>query len=265
MSEAWKWILTSARSSKWSNNCMHYSNVQSIAFVCSTACRKLPRYVPYKCTYAPYNGTFGESDQGQMLDMWGWHPAVVNAELVVTPDITTSLRKIPWTSQDISVGISADLLDHTGWIQGWIQFNSHRMVCGFFLSWWGGPPQSFERSIWDCLGFYTIHTFLDPSVESQFRIISKSYNFLFGTTTTQPFTFSTSHFFSGQGWHASSSSIVLYLWLGARRPTAQLYHSGMVSRYYLGWPLCLHRGNSASKNLQQETQRPKCCLYKTPY
>jgi hypothetical protein len=24
------------------------------------------------------------------------------------------------------------------------------------------------------------------------------------------------------------------------------------------------RGNSASKNLQQETQRPKCCLYKTP-
>ncbi len=39
----------------------------------------------------------------------------------------------------------------------------------------------------------------------------------------------------------------------------------MVSRYYLGWPFCLHRGNSASKNLQQETQRPKCCLYKTPY
>ena len=25
------------------------------------------------------------------------------------------------------------------------------------------------------------------------------------------------------------------------------------------------RGNSASKNLQRETQRPKCCLYKTPY
>jgi hypothetical protein len=59
-----------------------------------------------------------------------------------------------------------------------------RIVCGFFLSWLGEPPQSFERSIWDCIGFYTIHTFLDPSVESQFRIISKSYNFLFGTTTT---------------------------------------------------------------------------------
>jgi hypothetical protein len=25
------------------------------------------------------------------------------------------------------------------------------------------------------------------------------------------------------------------------------------------------RGNSTSKNLQQETQWPKCCLYKTPY
>jgi hypothetical protein len=94
------------------------------------------------------------------------------------------------------------------------------MVCGFFLSWLGGPPQSFEHSIWDCVGFYMIHTFLDLSVESQFRIISKSYNFLFGTTTTQPYTFSTSLFFSGQSRHASSSSIMLYLWLGARRPTA---------------------------------------------
>jgi hypothetical protein len=25
------------------------------------------------------------------------------------------------------------------------------------------------------------------------------------------------------------------------------------------------RGHSASENLQQETQQPKCCLYKTPY
>ncbi len=33
-------------------------------------------------------------------------------------------------------------------------------------------------------------TFLDPSVESQFRIISKSHNFHFGTTTTSSFTFS---------------------------------------------------------------------------
>ncbi len=106
-----------------------------------------------------------------MLDVWGWHPADVNAELVVTPDVTTSPQKIPWTSQDISVGIRADLLDHTGSKDGsgstvTLYINS-RIVCGFFLSWWGGPPQSFERSIWDRVGFYMIHTFLDPSVESQ--------------------------------------------------------------------------------------------------
>ncbi len=32
-------------------------------------CPKPPRYVPYKCTYVPYDGTFGASDQGQMLDV----------------------------------------------------------------------------------------------------------------------------------------------------------------------------------------------------
>ncbi len=32
-------------------------------------CCKLPRYVPYKCTYVPYDGTFGTSNQGQMLDV----------------------------------------------------------------------------------------------------------------------------------------------------------------------------------------------------
>jgi hypothetical protein len=38
------------------------------------------------------------------------------------------------------------------------------------------------------------------------------------------------HFISGQSWHASSSLIMLYLWLGARRPTVQSYNSSMVSR-----------------------------------
>jgi hypothetical protein len=58
---------------------------------------------------------------------------------------------------------------------------------------------------------------------------------------------------------------MLYLWLGARRPTLQSCNSVMVCRYYLGLPLRLHRGNSASENLLQETQWPKRCLYKTPY
>jgi hypothetical protein len=97
------------------------------------------------------------------------------------------------------------------------------------------------------------------------RIISKSYNFHFGTTTTPSITFSNSHFFSGQSRHASSPSIVLYLWLGARRPTAQSYNSSSVSWYYLGWPLRLVRGNSAYMNLPCKAQRPKCCLYEMPY
>ncbi len=90
-------------------------------------------------------------------------------------------------------------------------------------------------------------------------------NFLFGTTTTPSITFSNSHFFSGQSQHTSSPSILLYLWLGVRRPTAQSYDSSSVSRYYLGWPLHLLRGISAYKNLPCKAQRPKCCLYETPY
>jgi hypothetical protein len=35
----------------------------------SPGCCKLPRYVLYKCTYVPYDGTYGASDQGQMLDV----------------------------------------------------------------------------------------------------------------------------------------------------------------------------------------------------
>ncbi len=32
-------------------------------------CHKPPRYVPYKGTYVPYDGSFGAPDQGQMLDV----------------------------------------------------------------------------------------------------------------------------------------------------------------------------------------------------
>ncbi len=34
-----------------------------------TNCRMPPSYVPYKGTYVLYKGTFGEPDQGQMLDV----------------------------------------------------------------------------------------------------------------------------------------------------------------------------------------------------
>jgi hypothetical protein len=44
---------------------------------------------------------------------------------------------------------------------------------GLFCSWQGVPPQSFERSVWDCVGFYMIHTFLNPSVECQVKSFLK--------------------------------------------------------------------------------------------
>ncbi len=124
-------------------------------FIRGGECRKLPRYVPYKCTYVPYNGTFGASDQGQMLDVLGWHPADGNAELVVTPDVTTSSWKIPWTSQDISIRISADLLDHTGWIQGWIQFNGCSVRCGARL---GGSKSNAVNLILRLFLYHFLHT-----------------------------------------------------------------------------------------------------------
>jgi hypothetical protein len=73
-----------------------------------------------------------------------------------------------------------------------------------------------------CMGLCRIlcDTYVPCSqAKDHFQIESQAHNFLFGTTTTPSFTFSNSHFFSGQSRHASSSSIVLYLWFGARRPT----------------------------------------------
>ncbi len=32
-------------------------------------CRRPSRYVPYKGTFVPYNGTYGVPDQGQTLDV----------------------------------------------------------------------------------------------------------------------------------------------------------------------------------------------------
>ncbi len=55
-----------------------------------------------------------------------------------------------------------------------------RIICGFILSWQGAPPQSFEYSVWDCVGFYTIHTFPNPSVENQFKSFLKLIISFFG-------------------------------------------------------------------------------------
>ncbi len=80
-------------------------------------------------------------------------------------------------SQDISVGICADIITHTGFEDRFSStvalYVDTSTVCGFFLSWKGAPPQYRERSVWGRVGFYMIHTFLNPSVESQFKSFLK--------------------------------------------------------------------------------------------
>ncbi len=61
----------------WMTKMTHYMNslmplmfdVMCNLLVMMCGCCKPPRYVPYKCTFVPYDGTFGTSDQGQMLDV----------------------------------------------------------------------------------------------------------------------------------------------------------------------------------------------------
>jgi hypothetical protein len=55
-------------------------------FICGGEWHKPPRKVSYK-------RSFGASDQGQTLDVWHWHQADANAEVAVTPGVTTSLQK----------------------------------------------------------------------------------------------------------------------------------------------------------------------------
>jgi hypothetical protein len=47
------------------------------------------------------------------------------------------------------------------------------IVHGFVLSCQDGSPQYCEQSIWDCVGFYMMYTFLDLLVESQFKSFLK--------------------------------------------------------------------------------------------
>jgi hypothetical protein len=47
----------------------HAEMMGNIMYLNQALCRKPPRYVPYKCTYVPYEGAFGASDQGQTLDV----------------------------------------------------------------------------------------------------------------------------------------------------------------------------------------------------
>ncbi len=71
------------------------------------------------------NLLFGMPDQGQMLDVWESQTAGSALRCTCHPTWRghhLSLGSISWISQDIPVGICADILYHTYWNQGKIQF-----------------------------------------------------------------------------------------------------------------------------------------------
>jgi hypothetical protein len=61
-----------------------------------------------------------------------------------------------------------------------LYIDSH-IVPGFVLSWQGALPQYREYSIWDWVGFYMMHTFLNLLVESKFESVLSLF-FFFGIT-----------------------------------------------------------------------------------
>ncbi len=102
---------------------------------------KPPRKVSYKCT-------FGASDQGQLLDVWGQHPDDVNPTVKIHRFTTSSGRFTdsifhPAARNRIMekyrrIGISANILNHTDRKERYFPSNSHHvqsdLVCDEILS-----------------------------------------------------------------------------------------------------------------------------------
>ncbi len=98
-------------------------------------------------------------------------------------------------------------------------------MCKLLLSGIGYvPTPNVHSDVWDCVGSYAIHMLLACRLKITFTLSLKLIISFLVYTTPSFITFSNSHFFSDRSWHASSS-IVLYLWLGAERPTTQSFNS----------------------------------------
>jgi hypothetical protein len=77
-------------------------------------CRTPPRYVPYKCTDVPYNGTFGASDQGQTLDVCQGEDSQIHhlIQQIHRFNISSNRKKLNHKKY-CWIGISATILIHT--------------------------------------------------------------------------------------------------------------------------------------------------------
>jgi hypothetical protein len=90
------------------------------------------------------------------------------------------------------------------------------------------PTPNVHSDEWDHVESYTIYMLLAYRLKITFTFSLKLIISFLVQLQHLSFTFSNSHFFSGQSRHTSSSSIMLYLWLGARRPTTMQKYKGSL-------------------------------------
>jgi hypothetical protein len=108
------------------------------------------------------------------------------------------------------------------------------------------PTPNVHSDVWDHVESYAIHVRLACRLKITFTSSLKLIISFFGTTTTPSFLSLDSHFFSGQSRHASSSSIMLYPWFGAERPTPT------AELFFRKYDKCL----SANASLLKPQRRP---------
>ncbi len=117
-------------------------------FIRGGECRKPPRYVLYKCTYVPYDGTFGVSDQGQTLDVWqGEDPQIHHLIRQICKFTISSIRKKSNQKRYCRIWISTTILDHTDRNQRYFPSNTNLVRRSLVQD-----MDSFWR--WQCANFY---------------------------------------------------------------------------------------------------------------
>ncbi len=138
------------------------------------------------------NVLFGTPDQDQMLDVWESQTA--ESSLWCTCHSMRrghhlSLSLISWIPQDISVGIHANILDHTPWNPGKIHFKGCSVHRTSYSTW---PHSDLVRYTTPGLGAYhmgSCRTLQDTCLSKLVGwglscfISTKAYNFLFGITS----------------------------------------------------------------------------------
>ncbi len=87
---------------------------QIILLIAWSECRRPSRYVPYKCTYVPYDSTFGASDQGQTLDVWQGEDSQIHHLIWQICRFTISfVKKKVNRKRYCQIRFSTTILDHT--------------------------------------------------------------------------------------------------------------------------------------------------------